>query len=148
MLGSALGAFLHEHNDHGFDVMLSAPVIYSLIILLVLLDICVTIYQAVCFPIYGIPRVRRSDYLIFDRFYLPYLNLLEKINCAYCSYANGLIAYTREIAGRTERYWCPIKHARRAMGAHSRCAEFQDYGDADGFRKSQTQPDTLTSENK
>jgi hypothetical protein len=120
-------------------VILTAPVIYALIIPLVLLDLFVTIYQAVCFPVYGIPKVRRGDYLIFDRYHLAYLNALEKLNCAYCAYANGLIAYVREIAGRTEQYWCPIKHVRRVIGAHSRYATFEDYGDADGYRKRQEQ---------
>lgn len=116
-------------------VIVTAPVIYALIVPLVLLDLFVTIYQAVCFPAYGIPKVRRGDYLVFDRYHLAYLNTLEKLNCAYCSYANGLIAYVREIAGRTEQYWCPIKHARRVIGAHPRYATFEDYGDADGYRK-------------
>jgi hypothetical protein len=116
-------------------VILTAPVIYAVIVPLVLLDLFVTLYQAVCFPVYGIPKVRRRDYLVFDRHHLVYLNALEKLNCAYCSYANGLIAYTREIAGRTEQYWCPIKHARRVIGAHPHYAQFEDYGDADGYRK-------------
>ena len=116
-------------------VALTAPVIYAMIIPLVLLDVFVTIYQTVCFRVYGIPKVRRRDYLIFDRHHLAYLNALEKFNCAYCSYANGLIAYVREIAGRTEQYWCPIKHARRAIGAHSAYATFEDYGDAEGYKK-------------
>ena len=73
-------------------VVLTAPIIYSLIVPLVLLDLFVTIYQAICFPVYGIPKARRRDYLIFDRHHLAYLNALEKFNCAYCSYANGLIA--------------------------------------------------------
>ncbi|MGP0088355.1 MAG: hypothetical protein ACLPKB_00080 [Xanthobacteraceae bacterium] len=116
-------------------VIITAPVIYSMIIPFVLLDLFVTIYQAVCFPVYGIPKVRRGDYLVFDRYHLAYLNALEVLNCAYCSYANGLIAYVREIAGRTEQHWCPIKHARRVIGAHPRYAMFEDYGDADGYRK-------------
>lgn len=120
-------------------VVLTAPVIYAMIVPFVLLDIFVTIYQIVCFPVYGIPKVRRGDYLIFDRHHLAYLNALEKFNCAYCSYANGLIAYVREIAGRTEQYWCPIKHARRAVGAHSDYAQFEDFGDAEGYRKRQEQ---------
>jgi hypothetical protein len=115
--------------------VLTAPVIYSLIVPLLLLDLCVTAYQAVCFPVYGIAKVRRGDYLIFDRSQLAYLNLLEKTNCAYCSYANGLLAYAREIAGRTEIYWCPIKHARRVIAAHEGYAAFADYGDAEAFRK-------------
>jgi rRNA processing protein Gar1 len=79
--------------------------------------------------------VRRRDYLVFDRRHLGYLNALEKFNCAYCSYGNGLIGYVREIIGRTEQYWCPIKHARRVIGAHAQYAQFDDYGDADAFRK-------------
>ena len=67
--------------------------------------------------------------------HLAYLNALEKLNCAYCSYANGVIAFTREVAGRTERYWCPIKHARRVLGAHPHYSEFVDYGDAEAFRR-------------
>lgn len=118
-------------------IVLTAPVIYALIIPFVLLDLFVTLYQAICFPVYGIAKVRRRDYLIFDRRYLAYLNALEKFNCAYCSYANGLIGYVREIASRTEQYWCPIKHARRVVGAHPRYGQFAEYGDAQGYRDEQ-----------
>ncbi len=93
------------------------------------------VFQAICFPVYGITKVRRSDYFVFDRQYLAYLNALEKFNCAYCSYGNGVVAYVREVASRTEQYWCPIKHARRLVGAHARYAAFADFGDAENFRK-------------
>jgi hypothetical protein len=116
-------------------VVLTAPFIYSLIIPLVFLDLFVSLYQAVCFPAYGIEKVRRSDYLVFDRRYLGYLNALEKLNCAYCSYANGIIGFTREVAGRTEQHWCPIKHARRVLAAHPHYGEFVEYGDAEAYRK-------------
>ena len=115
-------------------MILTAPAIYALIIPFALLDLFVAVYQAVCFPVYGIPRVRRRDYFAFDREQLAFLNAVEKINCAYCAYANGLLAYVREIASRTEEYWCPIKHARRLLGTHPRYAGFVDYGDADAYR--------------
>jgi len=115
-------------------MILTAPAIYALIIPFALLDLFVAVYQAVCFPVYGIPRVRRRDYFAFDREQLAFLNAVEKINCAYCAYANGLLAYVREIASRTEEYWCPIKHARRVLGTHPRYAGFVDYGDADAYR--------------
>ncbi|MFC5581122.1 hypothetical protein [Rhodanobacter terrae] len=115
-------------------VLLTASVIYLLIVPFALLDVFTTIYQQVCFPIYGIPRVKRKDYVIFDRRHLVYLNLVEKINCAYCSYANGVAAYVREIGSRTEQYWCPIKHARKLLGAHPRYGHFVAYGDAQGYR--------------
>jgi len=114
--------------------VVTAPVIYALIVPIALLDISVIAYQAICFPVYKIPRVRRSDYLLFDRHHLAYLNIIEKINCAYCSYANGAVAFMREVAARTEVYWCPIKHARRVLGPHPHYRGFADFGDAEGFR--------------
>jgi len=116
-------------------VILTAPFIYALIVPLLLLDLCVSVYQMVCFPVYGIAKVQRAEYFVFDRHHLAYLNALEKLNCAYCSYANGLIAYVREIAARTEQYWCPIKHARRVAGAHPRYVMFDDYGNAEGYQE-------------
>ena len=116
-------------------VAVTAPVIYSLLIPFAVADLWVSIYQAVCFRVYGIPRVRRGRYMNFDRNGLPYLNALEKLNCAYCSYVNGVIAYVREVASRTEQYWCPIKHTRRVVGAHARYDGFEDFGDADGYRR-------------
>lgn len=116
-------------------VVITAPVIYAFLLPLLLMDLFVTLYQAICFPVYGIPKVKRKDYLIFDRRYLAYLNALEKLNCAYCSYANGLIGYVREIAGRTEQFWCPIKHARKVVAAHPHYSHFVDFGDAAAYRK-------------
>jgi hypothetical protein len=116
-------------------MILSAPVIYSLLIPIALADLWVMAYQAICFPVYKIPKVRRRDYLVFDRHHLAYLNIIEKINCAYCSYANGAIAFIREVASRTEVYWCPIKHARRVLGPHPHYQGFADFGDAEGFRE-------------
>lgn len=116
-------------------VVLTSPVIYAGWIPFLLMDLFVTLYQAICFPIYRIPKVRRSDYLVFDREDLAYLNAIEKFNCFYCSYGNGVAAYTREVAARTEQYWCPIKHARRIRDAHGRYPRFFDHGDAQAFRQ-------------
>lgn len=115
-------------------VILTAPAIYALIVPFAVLDLCVTLYQAICFPVYGIAKVRRRDHIAIDRHHLAYLNGLQKLNCVYCSYVNGLIAYVREIAGRTEQYWCPIKHARRVAGTHAYYPDFTDFGDAEAFR--------------
>jgi hypothetical protein len=113
---------------------LTAPFIYGMIVPLTLLDICVTIYQATCFPVYGIAKARRSDYIVFDHRHLAYLNFFDKAHCLFCSYANGLVAYTLEITARTEQYFCPIKHAHKILGAHARYAQFLDYGEAEDFQ--------------
>lgn len=115
--------------------ILTAPVIYSCIFPLLMLDLFITVYQRICFPVYGITRVPRDDFMIFDRSHLGYLNVIEKLHCAYCSYGNGLIAYTREVISRTEQYFCPIKHARRILDAHIRYPRFTDFGDAEAYKK-------------
>ena len=115
--------------------VITAPVIWFCVVPAVFMDVVVTFYQFVCFPVYGIPKVERKDYILLDRSHLHYLNSIEKLNCAYCAYVNGLIAYVQEIAGRTEQYWCPIKHAIRVKTMHSRYRYFIDYGDAEEYRK-------------
>ena len=114
--------------------LLVAPVIYSLFIPILFVDISVTIYQHICFRVYNIPRVKRSQYFIFDRQKLSYLNIIEKINCNYCSYSDGVFGYVREVIARTEQYWCPIKHAKRSLMPHSREDEFVDFGDAAAYQ--------------
>lgn len=110
--------------------LITGPIIYGMAIPLLMMDACVSLYQWACFPIYGITKVRRGDYLVFDRHQLGYLNFIEKFHCTYCEYGNGLIAYMREILARTEEYFCPIKHARKVLGTHTRYRRFLDYGDA------------------
>lgn len=113
--------------------LICAPFIYGMIIPLAFFDLCITLYQAICFPIFRIAKARRPDYLVFDRQKLEYLNIVEKIHCVYCEYANGLVAYATEIIGRTEQYFCPIRHARKVLGSHERYARFLGYGEATGY---------------
>ena len=110
--------------------LITGPIIYGMLIPLVILDLFVSFYQAACFPIYRVEKVRRADYIVLDRQHLEYLNFIEKFHCTYCAYGAGLIAYVNEIVARTEQYFCPIKHARKILGTHSRYARFLDYGDA------------------
>jgi hypothetical protein len=123
--------FLRESS---LGALLISPAIYVLIVPFALLDLAVALYQSVCFPVWGMARVRRADYIAMDRHRLAYLNGIEKLNCVYCGYANGLIALVREVAIRTEQYWCPIRHALRVKGAHPRQRRFAEYGAAEEFR--------------
>jgi len=110
--------------------LLTGPIIYGMIVPLLLLDLCVSCYQALCFPVYRVAKVRRADYFAYDRSQLGYLNFIERWHCTYCSYANGLLAYATEIVARTEQYFCPIKHAQKVLGLHARHACFLEFGDA------------------
>lgn len=93
--------------------LLASPMVYSMIVPAVLFDIILFIYQQVVFRIFKFKFIKRGDYIRFDRQYLGYLNSIEKLNCMYCSYFNGLMQYASAIASRTEFYFCPIKHAKR-----------------------------------
>lgn len=114
--------------------LITGPIIYSMIVPLLLTDLFVSFYQMTCFPIYGIKKVRRGDYIIFDRQHLSYLNFIEKFHCSYCAYGSGMISYVSEIIARTEQYFCPIKHARKILGTHKRYARFLDYGEAENYQ--------------
>jgi len=114
--------------------LLSAPFIYGMVIPMLILDAGLFLYQQTCFRLYKIRLVKRSDYIAFDHQHLRYLNTIEKINCIYCSYGNGLFAYAREIGSLTEQYWCPIKHAKKVVGSHDRYPGFLEYGDAEDYQ--------------
>ena len=118
-----------------FKYVLSAPFIYGMLIPGFIFHVSLEIYHQICFRLYGIPRVKAKDYFIYNRRLLPYLNWMEKLNCIYCSYFTSLLQYAIEIAGRTERYWCPIKYASRTNHVHSQYDKFVDYLDAKNFRE-------------
>ena len=122
--------FFHWLVTYRPQNLLTGPIIYGMIVPLVILDLFVSFYQMVCFPIYRVPQVRRGDYIVVDRQHLEYLNFVEKFHCTYCAYGSGLILYVAEIMARTEQYFCPIKHARKIVGTHARYARFLDYGEA------------------
>ena len=113
--------------------LITGPIIYAMIVPMLMLDACVSFFQWSCFPIYGIIKVQRSDYIVFDRRHLAYLNSIEKFHCTYCEYGNGLMGYMREILARTEQYFCPIKHAHKILGTHARYNRFLDYGEAEAY---------------
>ena len=75
----------------------SMPFIYVMFFPLVFFDLFLEIYHHACFPLYKLPLVNRAKYIKIDRHKLKYLNALEKLNCSYCGYANGLIHYASVI---------------------------------------------------
>lgn len=112
----------------------SAPFVYGMLIPIALLDISLAIYQTVCFRLWRLPRIRRSDYVIIDRHHLAYLNGFEKLNCIYCGYANGVFAFARELAALTEYFWCPIKHASKIHQPHDQYHRFVAFGDLETWK--------------
>lgn len=131
--------------------VLTVPIVWACFPPALLMDVVVSSFQYLCFPIYGIPQVKRGDYIVVDRHSLAYLNIIEKVNCLYCGYFNGLAGYVQEIGARTEQYWCPIKHARRVANIHSRYNKYLEYGDGEAykseFKKVRSDFDDLTDEN-
>ncbi|MHB1082908.1 MAG: hypothetical protein ACYC67_26165 [Prosthecobacter sp.] len=132
MLVKRFSTYIRESR---FWTIVTGPVIWAGILPIAILDLFMVVYQSICFPVYGIPKVKRGDYIRLDRRHLAYLNWAEKLNCEYCGYANGVLACATEIAARTEQYWCPIKHALRMKSMHSRYRHFFEYGDAEHYRQ-------------
>ena len=118
-----------------FLMILTAPIIYAMVIPAWILDGFLWVYQTINFRVYKIPFVKRDDYIVYDRGSLEYLHPIEKLGCVYCSYFNGLMAYSSEIASRTELYFCPIKHKKRLAYRHKYYKYFVDYADKEGYKK-------------
>ncbi|GIT99956.1 hypothetical protein TSL6_04630 [Sulfurovum sp. TSL6] len=115
--------------------LLTAPLIYAMVIPAIIFDVLLFAYQQIAFRVFKFEFIKRSDYMHFDHHYLGYLNLVEKLNCLYCSYFNGLMLYASAIAGRTELYFCPIKHAKKVVSQHKFYEEFLSYGDEEEYQK-------------
>ena len=114
----------------------SAPFIFMMIIPIVILDVFLAIYLGICFRLYKLPLIQRSQYIKIDRYKLKYLSWYEKIGCAYCGYANGLAHYFTVIAAETEKYWCGIKHEKDPNfipPEHHK--DFIEYGDKKAYDK-------------
>lgn len=123
-----------KHPDRYWSHLISMPIIWSVAIPVVILDIWVEIYHRTCFPLYGIPYVKRSQFIRIDRHRLEYLPWQEKLGCAYCGYVNGFCSYMTVIAGRTEEYWCGIKHrAEDGFTAPAHHQNFLEYGDEEAY---------------
>lgn len=114
---------------------LVAPLIYAMVIPAIFLDMILFVYQQVVFRVFKFQFIKRSDYIVYDRHFLQYLNPVEKLNCIYCSYFNGLMHYAAAIASRTEFYFCPIKHAKKIAYAHEHYQKYFVYGDAQNYQE-------------
>lgn len=118
-----------------WTTVVASPLLYGMFAPMVFLDLCLETYHRLAFPLFGIPTVRRRDYIKIDRHLLPYLPVILKIACAYCGYANGLFHFALRIAGDTEAYFCPIKHlASPTFHPPPHHKNFAEYGDAEAFR--------------
>jgi hypothetical protein len=130
--------FLKQAKDDKWMIVrywLSAPFIYSMIVPVFILDVWAEIYHRICFPLYGMELVERGKYIKIDRQRLKYLNGLEKLDCMYCGYANGVIHYVSVIVGETERYWCGIEHNQEEGFKNPKHhKDFLPYGDRAAFK--------------
>lgn len=128
--------------------VLSVPFIYMMIIPTVILDLFLTVYNWTALPLYHIPSVKRADFIVYDRQFLDYLNWIQKLNCLYCTYVNGLFAYAVEIGGRTERYWCPIKAAQKPRARNNWYNDYADYGNPEEWHEKFNKPKAFDESRK
>lgn len=96
--------------------LLAYTAIYSMIFVIVFIDISVWLYQEIYFRINRIPKLKRGKFVSFERGRLVGLTMLQKINCTYCQYANGVILWAKGVANQTEIYSCAIKYKHDLPG--------------------------------
>lgn len=112
------------------------PLLYTLAVPIIITDIWIEIYHRICFPLCGIPYVKRKNYIKIDRHKLKYLNSFQKIYCVYCGYANGVIPYWVKIASETEQYWCGIQHEKNPdLIVPSHHKNFSEYNNEKDFNQ-------------
>jgi hypothetical protein len=98
------------------------------------MDLWAELYHRVCFPFYRIPYLNRKEYIRIDRHKLKYLDPMQKLNCIYCGYANGLAKYWVRLFAETEAYWCGIQHKKSgSFIPPEHHADFPAYGDREAF---------------
>ena len=120
-----------QHRKHA----ITTPLIFAPLIPILALDFFATLYMHLAFPLYGLEKIKRNEYIRLDRHKLKYLNLGQKIYCMYCGYANGFLYYASAIAGRTEDYWCAIRHEEiKKFKLQPHQADFVEFGDAQGYQ--------------
>ncbi len=128
---------LYLKNQHQFfKHLIVGPLVLSVIIPLLIMDIWTEIYHRICFPLMRVPYVKRKDYIkIVDRAKLSYLNVPQKFFCMYCGYGNGVIRYWAKIATETELYWCGIKHKKdRDLFPPDYQKNFADYDNENDYK--------------
>jgi hypothetical protein len=54
-------------RDSRAMIVFTSPVIWACLVPILILDLTMKLYQAICFPIYGIPKVKRRDSSRFNR---------------------------------------------------------------------------------
>lgn len=113
--------------------LISTPFIYGMLIPMIIFHILIELYHRIVFSLYDIEYVDYKQHFIFKRYKLNKLTLLQKINCIYCEYGNGLASYIKSIIGKTEVYWCPIKNGRNKNFTHEYYNKFIDVDNVENF---------------
>ncbi len=102
--------------------------IYPIVLFFLFTDFLIWWYQTIYFGILDIPKLPRHKYIIMGRYKLPGLSRMQRLNCGYCEYANGVIQWLKAVANQTEIYSCAIKYATPLPGQEYQ-AGFYDQND-------------------
>lgn len=126
---------LHEKQLTNIKYLLSTPFIYGMIVPMLFFHILIEIYHRVCFYLYDMEYIDYRNHFRFDRHRIGGISPLQKFNCIYCEYGNGLASFTKEVIGKTEAFWCPIKHEDSPESPHAYYQQFMEYGNGRNFEE-------------
>lgn len=119
------GPNTHIRYPNFFLSCFSAISCYLCIFPLVMVDVFIWQFQNIYFWGMEIPLIKRKNFVIMDRYMLGKLTIWQRINCFYCEYANGIVAYAKAVVNQTELYSCAIKHVHHPLGQNHQKAFFE-----------------------
>lgn len=112
MQGSYLGPILGSHVRRlGWTrVLVGGLSMYVTIPIIVFfhLTIVVLLYQWTLRPLFGLERVHWANHVRLDRHRIAGLSPIDKFNCEFCGYANGLCTMLNKELDHLSRHSAPI----------------------------------------
>ena len=118
-----------------FRHLLLLPFALFFLPMLILLDLMLSCYHLLAYPLMGLEKVKKKQYFQLDRHKLAYLRRRERIYAIYTAYANGLFRFAKKLASDSEWYWCGIKHQKVPGYLPDKDQDrFMDFGDKGSYR--------------
>jgi hypothetical protein len=110
-----------DYYKSTFRIGLAAWLLYLALPAVIFIDIILILGNHIIFPLVGIPKINRSDYIKpFSRSKLMNVSIWYKLGCIYCSYTNGVAYYFQVIAMKIEFLYCPWKQKDKTKISHHR----------------------------
>lgn len=105
--------------DQFWRINFTGYLLFLLFPFFVFIDIGLCIMNYILFRFVNITVLKRSDYIKpFSRWKLPHKSFKYRLGCVYCSYANGLMYFGKDLVMSLEFLYCPWKQKQKTKIEH------------------------------